>query len=91
MARMRALESGRPALRVANTGISAAFDAGGREIARTRQFVVDVLPVSVQPRQGATPYVRTGDAPVLGVALALAGLGGWRARRVEKRAGIASR
>jgi len=76
-------------LRVANTGISAAYDAHGREIARSRQFVVDVLQVRVQPRAGATPYVRTGDAPVLGLSLILAVLGAWGARRAKKRAGIA--
>jgi apolipoprotein N-acyltransferase len=89
MARMRALETGRPMLRVANTGISAAYDARGREIARSRQFVVDVLKVRVQPRGGATPYVLTGDAPVLGLALILASLGAWCARRGQKKAGIA--
>ncbi len=74
IARLRALETGRPMLRAANTGPSAAIDHRGQVLARSPQFEAFVLPVSVQPRQGTTPYIRFGNAPVLllsGLILAL--------------------
>lgn len=70
MARMRAIETGRPLLRSTNTGITAAVDHRGRVIDTAPQFVVDALEVSITPHQGTTPYMRAGDWPVLG-ALAL--------------------
>ncbi len=71
MARLRALEAGRPMLRAANTGPSAAIDHRGRVVARTPQFQATVLSVTVEPRRGATPYVRAGNLPL---PAALAGL-----------------
>ncbi len=71
MARLRALESGRPMLRAANTGPSVVIDHRGAVAARSPQFQSFVLRASVEPRQGATPYVRWGNAPIVGL---LAGL-----------------
>jgi len=71
IARMRALESGRMLLRATNTGISAIIGPRGEVRARSPQFEIDVLHGMVEPRRGATPYVRFGDAPVIGLALLL--------------------
>jgi apolipoprotein N-acyltransferase len=71
MARLRALESGRPMLRAANTGPSVVIDHRGAVAARSPQFQTFVLRAPVEPRQGATPYVRGGNAPIVGL---LAGL-----------------
>jgi apolipoprotein N-acyltransferase len=65
IARMRALELGRPMLRATNTGISAIVDYKGGVIAGSPQFEIDVLTAKVWPRVGATPYVRWGGIPVL--------------------------
>lgn len=65
MARMRAIEAGRPLLRAANTGPSVAIDHHGRVTARAPQFQAYALTTSVQPMQGATPYVRSGNYPVV--------------------------
>ena len=65
MARMRALETGRPLLRAANTGPSVAIDHHGDVMARSPQFQIHALTVSVQPMQGATPYVRLGNWPIV--------------------------
>jgi apolipoprotein N-acyltransferase len=74
IARMRALETGRMHLTATNTGITAAIDADGTVRARLPQFVEGRLEIEAQGRSGATPYVRLGDWPVLGLALALAAL-----------------
>ena len=71
MARMRARETGRPMLRATNTGISAIIDYRGNITARSAQDKEVVLTGSVIPRQGATPYVRVGNVPVIVVCVAL--------------------
>ena len=81
IAAMRALETGRPLLRATNTGITSAIDHDGREIARLPWFTRGILEVEVTGRQGVTPYVRFGDAPV-----ALARGARARDRRVVGRA-----
>lgn len=65
MARMRALETGRPMLRAANTGPSVAIDHRGRILARSPQFRTYSLTATVRPMQGETPYVRWGNLPVV--------------------------
>jgi apolipoprotein N-acyltransferase len=75
MARMRAIETGRPMLRAGNNGLSALIDRNGRVTVVAPQFVETVVRGSVQPATGATPWVRWGDAPLVGLALVvLAGL-----------------
>src|SRR6185312_9029447 len=46
-ARLRAVEEGLPFFRAANTGISAAFDARGHEIARLGMQKTGFLPVNL--------------------------------------------
>ncbi len=65
MARMRALETGRPMLRAANTGPSAVIDHRGEVVVRSPQFQVHALTATVQPMQGITPYARFGNGPVV--------------------------
>ncbi len=77
MARMRARETERYVLRATNTGISAIIDADGALLSRSRQFQTETVSADVQPRIGATPYVRWGNAPVVGWMLVLL-LAAWR-------------
>ncbi|MBF0425818.1 MAG: apolipoprotein N-acyltransferase [Magnetococcales bacterium] len=66
MARMRAVETRLPMLRVANTGISAAFDARGREVARIPANQRDHLQASIPPgATGSSLYRRTGSAWII--------------------------
>ena len=82
MARMRALETGRPMLRATNTGITAIIDHRGVELARVPQFAVQVLKGEIQPMQGITPFVRFGNTPVMVFAvLILVVVIAWRRRR----------
>ena len=71
MARLRARETGRPMLRATNTGISAVIDERGDIVARSPQFEQAVVTATVTPRQGATPYVRVGNWPVVSLSLLL--------------------
>ena len=71
IAAMRALETGRPMLRATNTGITSAIAHDGREIARLPWFTRGILEVEITGRQGVTPYVRFGDAPVVALAVLL--------------------
>jgi apolipoprotein N-acyltransferase len=70
MARMRAKETGRPMLRATNTGISAIIDPHGRITRQSPQFEVAVVTGPVVPMQGATPYVRIGNTPIVIFSLA---------------------
>ncbi|MDN3517357.1 apolipoprotein N-acyltransferase [Aquisalimonas lutea] len=79
MARMRAMEFRRPLLRSTNTGITAAVDERGRIIERAPQFRPASLAATIQPRQGATPYLRWLNAPVVAVcAIGLIAFGALR-------------
>ena len=68
-ARMRAIEFQRPLLRSTNTGITASVDARGRVTEQAHQFQPAALSTTIQPRSGATPYLRWLDAPVVGLAM----------------------
>lgn len=75
MARMRSLETGRAMLRSTNTGITALIDANGAIAGQLPQFETGVLTGRVQPRSGATPFIRAGNLPVVLVALLCLWLG----------------
>ena len=69
IARLRALETGRPIVRATNTGMTAAIAPDGAVMAALPPFVESALTVSVSGYQGSTPYVRLGDATVVLLAL----------------------
>lgn len=71
MARFRALESGRYMLRSTNTGITAVIDPRGVIVGQGEQFKAVVVTATVQPRKGATPWVRFGNWPVLAACVLL--------------------
>ncbi|MDR5867998.1 apolipoprotein N-acyltransferase [Halomonas koreensis] len=80
MARLRALENGRPVIRATSNGVTALIDAHGRITERVPQFQQAILVGEVVPRQGLTPFSRTGSWPVWALA-ALLVLPGLRLRR----------
>jgi apolipoprotein N-acyltransferase len=75
-ARLRAVEEGLPLVRAANTGITAAFDADGREIGRLPPRVAATLVVQLPGERGPTPFSRQGLVIplLLSVAACVAGL-----------------
>jgi apolipoprotein N-acyltransferase len=83
ISRMRAIETGRPMLRATNTGVTAAIDADGKVIAALPQFTEAVLTARVQPRAGATPFIRCGNWPVLAIVAAMLAIAYALVRRAE--------
>jgi apolipoprotein N-acyltransferase len=80
-ARLRAVEEGLPLMRAANTGISAGFDAFGRELGRLGIDQAGVLVLTLPGALPPTPFARWGlFIPGLMAVVAL-GLGFGLARR----------
>lgn len=86
ISRMRALETGRPMVRATNTGMTAAIAPDGVVRASLEPMRPGVLDVEIQGTQGLTPYVQSGNWPVLAWSLTLLLLGAmYRMRNTATR------
>jgi len=89
ISQLRAVETGRPVMIAATSGISGYIDANGTIVDQTRQFTPAVVTADVTPRTGETLALRLGAAPewamlALGLlAWAWAAALGRRRRRVD--------
>jgi len=68
IARLRAVETGRPMLRATNTGMTAVIGVDGAVQASLPAFTQGVLRAEVRAHQGMTPYARTGNLAFLVLA-----------------------
>ncbi|MFD4535322.1 apolipoprotein N-acyltransferase [Kitasatospora sp. NPDC058397] len=88
LAAIRAAETGRPAVQASLTGVSAAFDAQGRELARLGTDGTGALTVRLPLTEpGAlTWYDRIGDVVPIGALLVTAGAtaAAWRSSRSRR-------
>ena len=64
IARMRSVETARPLLKAAQTGITAVIGPDGEIQQQVPQFEVATLRAKVQPVTGETPYMRWDDRPL---------------------------
>ena len=78
-ARLRAIEQGLPLVRVANTGVTAVFDARGRQVASLPFQTAAYLDAGLPGPLPATVYARWGEIPVLVM------LGGLAAGLIRRR------
>jgi len=69
ISQMRALETGRTMLRATNTGMTAVINYRGEVEELAPEFTVATITRDVQGREGATPYVRFGNLPVIAFLL----------------------
>jgi apolipoprotein N-acyltransferase len=60
-ASLRAIETRRPVVRAANTGISCIIDIRGKRISETQWWKETTLKGNIIPETRITPYVKSGD------------------------------
>jgi len=82
-ARLRAIETGLPLARSANSGVSGLFDALGREIARVPLYKAGVIDAALPRSLKGTFYDRFGDL-AFWLMMAVAGALGFFARRTSR-------
>lgn len=80
IARLRAVETGRPMLRATNTGMTAVINADGSIQAVLPPFTEGILTGEVRAHQGMTPYARFGNSGFLLLAGLLLLASQWRGR-----------
>ena len=71
LSQLRSLETGLPALRATNTGITAVLGPDGKVLNALPEFIQGTLSTQVQAYSGKTPYVIWGNLPILGISCLL--------------------
>lgn len=82
LSQLRSLETGLPALRATNTGITAALGPDGKVLSQLGEFTQGVLSLKIQAYSGTTPYVLWGNAPILSLSCLLLLWGLIRQKRI---------
>ena len=69
ISQMRALETGRPALRATNTGATAVIAPDGKVLKELAPYTRGALEATVQGYTGLTPYIVCGNTLVVALAM----------------------
>lgn len=80
-ARLRAIETGLPMIRAANTGVSAMIDPYGRVLGSLDLGAEGFLDLPLPPGLAPTPYWRWGDGPVIVLIVGILSGLAWLRRR----------
>ncbi|MDG6882207.1 Apolipoprotein N-acyltransferase [Phocoenobacter uteri] len=81
MARMRALELGKPMVRATNTGITVFVDHLGQITQQAPQFEATTLTRNIYKTQGSTPFILWGNWLIYGLSVVLLVFGMVRRKR----------
>ena len=81
LSQLRSLETGLPALRATNTGITSVLGPDGKLLQSLPEFTQASLSTQVQAYAGKTPYVIWGNFPILSISCLLLIWGLIRQRR----------
>jgi apolipoprotein N-acyltransferase len=71
LSQLRSLETGLPALRATNTGITSVVGPDGKRMQALPEFTQASLSARVQAYAGKTPYVIWGNFPILSISCLL--------------------
>jgi apolipoprotein N-acyltransferase len=71
LSQLRSLETGLPALRATNTGITSVLGPNGKVLQSLPEFTQTNLHTQVQAYAGKTPYVTWGNFPILSISCLL--------------------
>ena len=83
IARMRALEAGRYVVRATNNGVSAFIGPKGELLDTAPQFEYAAMTMDIIPHTGATPFVRSGNWPVITLLLGILAWFSWSSRQQD--------
>jgi apolipoprotein N-acyltransferase len=81
LSQLRSLETGLPALRATNTGITSVLGSNGKVLQSLPEFTQATLSTQVQAYSGKTPFVIWGNLPILSISCLLLIWGFIRLRR----------
>jgi apolipoprotein N-acyltransferase len=82
LSQLRSLETGLPALRATNTGITAVLGPDGKVLSQLPKFTQETLSTKIQAYAGLTPYVIWGNVPILSLSCLLLIFGFLRQKRI---------
>ncbi|WP_216865852.1 apolipoprotein N-acyltransferase [Polynucleobacter wuianus] len=71
LSQLRSLETGLPALRATNTGITSVLGPNGKVLQSLPEFTQASLSTQVQAYDGKTPFVTWGNFPILSISCLL--------------------
>lgn len=81
IAQFQSLQTGRYQLFASNDGITAIISPEGKIIKQAPQFITTSLTGQVQAMQGVTPWIKTGNGPLLSLMFILIGVAVYLSRR----------